>query len=79
MECCKNLNTKEFTKSSNSVWSLEFCIPNTSVAINKNAGKIKNTFLQIKKLFLLICPGHGSCSTMSWQMQDFSAINLPCS
>jgi hypothetical protein len=38
MECCKSLSTKEFTESGDTVWSLEFCTPNTSVVINKNAG-----------------------------------------
>jgi len=38
IEYCKNLSTKEFKGSGNTVWSLEFCIPNTSVVINKNAG-----------------------------------------
>jgi hypothetical protein len=33
MECCNNLSTKEFTESGNTVWSLELCIPNTSVVI----------------------------------------------
>jgi hypothetical protein len=35
IECCKNLSTKEFTESGNTVWSLEWCIPDTSVVMIK--------------------------------------------
>ena len=56
MECCNNLSTKEFTKSGNTVWSLEFCIRNTSVVTNKNAGLNKKDIATNKHAVPLVMP-----------------------